>query len=305
MFNLLITSDEDGWKNERHIMNRDRVIVEYTASEIVERYRKLTQESICELKKFPCLFVVESESIPSRIGYITNIRLRDKECVIEFKIDRSFPELPIGTIESIRKEIDLGRWELSRTHWSIKDESLFDILLDRNLITQKQIDVSHFSQVSQMQKIPDPTNLDTIIYNCRQVFIVHGHDDIMRLQVEEFLKSLYIEPIVLSQQPSTGKTIIEKIEYYSNVGFGVVLYTECDTGAKRGSLVYKYRARQNVVFEHGFLIGKLTRNRVAALVKGDVETSNDISGVVYINIDDAEHWKQELKKEMRAVGYNV
>ncbi|HFZ7865872.1 TPA: TIR domain-containing protein, partial [Salmonella enterica subsp. enterica serovar Virchow] len=82
-------------------------------------------------------------------------------------------------------------------------------------------------------------------------------------------------------------------------------YTECDIGAKKDSLIYKHRARQNVVFEHGFLIGKLTRNRVAALVKGNVETPNDISGVVYISIDESERWKTELAQEMRVVGYNI
>ncbi len=54
-----------------------------------------------------------------------------------------------------------------------------------------------------------------------------------------------------------------------------------------------------------FLIGKLTRNRVAALVKGNVETPNDISGVVYISIDESERWKAELTQEMRVVGYNI
>ncbi|ELD4945476.1 nucleotide-binding protein [Salmonella enterica] len=305
MFNLLITSDEEGWATGRHVMSRGRAIVEYTASEIVERYRDLNQKNIEELKQFPCLFVVENEPVPSLIGYITDIRLRAKECVIEFAIDKSFPPLPPGTIKSLQADIDLGEWELSRTHWAIKDEPLFEILMENKLITQENIRGSYFSQSPIILKNQSANNGNASQYNHRQVFIVHGHDEIMRLEVEDFLRALNIEPIVLSQQPSSGKTIIEKIEYYSNVGFGVVLYTECDVGAKKGSLNHRYRARQNVVFEHGFLIGKLTRNRVAALVKGNVETPNDISGVVYINIDESEQWKNELKKEMRVVGYNV
>ncbi|HFK3993011.1 TPA: TIR domain-containing protein [Citrobacter freundii] len=305
MFNLLITSDEEGWATGRYVMSRSRAIVEYTAPEIIERYKDLNQKNIDELKKFPCLFVVEAEPVPSLIGYITDIRLRAKECVIEFRIDNSFPPLPPGAINSIRADIDLGEWELSRTHWAVKDEPLFEILLENKLITKENISSSYFSRISDSFD-NQPSNQNEISrYNHKQVFIVHGHDEITRLQVEDFLRSLNIEPIVLSQQPSSGKTIIEKIEHYSNVGFGVVLYTECDVGAKKGSLVYKYRARQNVIFEHGFLIGKLTRNRVAALVKGNIETPNDISGVVYINIDESERWKNELTQEMRVVGYNV
>ncbi|HEF1899654.1 TIR domain-containing protein [Bacillus cereus group sp. MYBK108-1] len=82
-----------------------------------------------------------------------------------------------------------------------------------------------------------------------------------------------------------GKTIIEKIESYSNVGFGVVLYTPCDLGSKVGEEKnLNPQARQNVVFEHEFLIGKIGRENVATLVKDTVETPNDVSGVVYISM---------------------
>ena len=88
------------------------------------------------------------------------------------------------------------------------------------------------------------------------------------------------------------------------MGFAVILYTECDVGRDKeqpkGS--EKYRARQNVVFEHGYLIGKLGRDKVSALVKGDVETPGDISGVVYINMDDGGAWKTQLVKEMMNIG---
>lgn len=67
----------------------------------------------------------------------------------------------------------------------------------------------------------------------------------------------------------------------------------------------RYCARQNVVFEHGYLIGRLGRERVCALVKGNVETPGDISGVVYISMDDAGAWKADLAREMRATGLPV
>ena len=82
-------------------------------------------------------------------------------------------------------------------------------------------------------------------------------------------------------------------------------YTPCDMGAKYGSMVFSRRARQNVVFEHGYLMGKLGRPRVSAVVKGEVETPNDISGIVYIPMDDGEAWKEQIKTEMRSSGYQV
>ncbi|HGT2342762.1 TPA: TIR domain-containing protein [Yersinia enterocolitica] len=148
----------------------------------------------------------------------------------------------------------------------------------------------------KVKGIPDKT----------KVFIVHGQDDLARLEVSSFLSKLGLEPIVLHEQASSGSTIIEKIEKYTDVGFGVVLYTPCDTGAKQTvEPEYRPRARQNVVFEHGYLIGKLSRKNVCALVKGDVETPNDISGVVYVPQDAAGAWKLMLAKELKSSGYNI
>ena len=136
------------------------------------------------------------------------------------------------------------------------------------------------------------------------VFIVHGHDDLAKMETAKFIEQLGLIPIILHEQASSGFTIIEKIENYSNVGFGVVLYTPCDLGAKKGNETeLKLRARQNVVFEHGFLIGKIGRKNVVALVKGDVETPNDISGVVYISMNN--NWKLDLAKELRNTGFQV
>ncbi|MGJ8762332.1 MAG: TIR domain-containing protein [Polaribacter sp.] len=140
--------------------------------------------------------------------------------------------------------------------------------------------------------------------NMSQVFIVHGHDDLAKVETARFIEKLGFEPIILHEQASSGQTIIEKIESYSNVGFGIVLYTACDIGAKKGEEAnLKSRARQNVVFEHGYLIGKIGRKNVSALVKGNVETPNDISGVVYISMDS--DWKLDLAKELRESGYSV
>lgn len=156
---------------------------------------------------------------------------------------------------------------------------------------------------SSVENAP-PISIDKQEVNMSQVFIVHGHDDLAKVETARFIDKLGFEPIILHEQASSGKTIIEKIESYSNVGFGVVLYTACDVGAKKGEEAnLKSRARQNVVFEHGYLIGKIGRKNVAALVKGNVQTPNDISGVVYLSMDS--DWKLDLAKELRESGYTV
>ncbi|RJX34272.1 MAG: hypothetical protein C4531_04455 [Desulfurivibrio sp.] len=99
-----------------------------------------------------------------------------------------------------------------------------------------------------------------------------------------------------------------KIEHYSNdADFALVLYTPCDhgRGAHESNIPPKNRARQNVVFEHGYFMAKLGRENVCALVKGDIETPNDISGVIYVNLDLFWSWKNEVAKELKACGYVI
>jgi len=142
--------------------------------------------------------------------------------------------------------------------------------------------------------------------NKRNVFIVHGRDNEAKQEVSRFIDSIGLKAIILHEQANSGMTIIEKIEHYAGeADFALVLYTPCDQG--RGyhetKMHPKDRARQNVVFEHGYLMAKLGRENVCALVKGTIETPNDISGVVYVPLEGA--WQKEIVKELRACGYTI
>jgi len=142
----------------------------------------------------------------------------------------------------------------------------------------------------------------------KKVFLVHGRDNEAKQEVARYVESLDIEVIILHEQASSGMTIIEKIEHYANeADFAIVLYTACDhgRGIHESKVHPKNRARQNVVFEHGYLMAKLGRKNVCALVKDEIETPNDISGVVYVGLDSAGGWKAELTKELNACGYDV
>ncbi len=142
--------------------------------------------------------------------------------------------------------------------------------------------------------------------NTNKVFIIHGRDEAARETVARFLENLKLEPVILHEQPNKGRTIIEKFEAYAGVGFAVVLLTPDDKGNLRddqskGNL----RARQNVVFEFGYFIGKLGRGKVCALVKGDIEKPSDYDGVLYIPMDDKGAWKMELFRELKDAGFDI
>lgn len=140
----------------------------------------------------------------------------------------------------------------------------------------------------------------------KRVFIVHGHEESAQNKAARFVEKMGFEAIILHEKASSGRTIIEKIEHYSDVGFAIVLYTPDDVGnVKAEAENLNVRARQNVVFEHGYLIGKLGRENVSALVDGKLELPNDISGVVYIPLDEGAAWQLQLAKEMKQSGYDI
>lgn len=174
------------------------------------------------------------------------------------------------------------------------------------LLDQLEFGASTAPAVAQQAAAKPPRPV--VARNKRKVFIVHGRDNETKQEVARFIEKIGLQSIILHEQASAGMTIIEKIERYSNeADFALVLYTPCDHG--RGALETKIhprnRARQNVVFEHGYLMAKLGRENVCALVKGEIETPNDISGVVYVSFNAQGSWQAEVAKELKACGYEI
>lgn len=138
----------------------------------------------------------------------------------------------------------------------------------------------------------------------KKVFIVHGHDEGAREKVARFLERIGLEAIILHEQANRGRTVIEKVIEYGNVGFAVVLLTPDDEGCVKGGIL-EPRARQNVLLELGFFIGHLGRDKVCALKKGTVEIPSDFAGVVWETMDDNNGWKQSLSRELVAAGHKI
>ncbi|MCC6740595.1 MAG: nucleotide-binding protein [Planctomycetia bacterium] len=147
-----------------------------------------------------------------------------------------------------------------------------------------------------------PLPVERPSYSTTKVFIVHGHAP-LRHEVELFLTKIGLTPIILEEQASKGKTVIEKLEHYADVGFAVVLLTPDDVGGKLAEHHTKQtlnpRARQNVILELGYFVGKLGRDRVCALKKGELEEPGDFENVVYVSYDDG-NWGIKLVKELEA-----
>jgi predicted nucleotide-binding protein len=141
-----------------------------------------------------------------------------------------------------------------------------------------------------------------------QAFIVHGQDDRTKLQLKNYLQNVlkFSEPTILHEQPSHGRTIIEKFEDYAAASSIVfVLLTPDDVAASSSDPNdTKHRARQNVVFELGYFLGQLGRDsgRVILLHKGPIELPSDIAGLVYIDITNGvEAAGETIRREVQHV----
>ncbi len=138
----------------------------------------------------------------------------------------------------------------------------------------------------------------------RKIFIVHGHDDGARETVARFLERIGLEAVILHEQANQGRTIIEKVVANSEVGFAVVLLTPDDEGCVKGGTP-EPRARQNVLLELGYFIGRLGRAKVCALKRGTLEIPSDFAGVVWEAMDSNGGWKRVLARELEAAGHSI
>jgi predicted nucleotide-binding protein len=163
----------------------------------------------------------------------------------------------------------------------------------------------------------------------RNIFVVHGRDYKPVEELKVMLKEFGLNPIVLHEQPSGSRTIVEKLEKYSDVGYAFVVLTPDDEGIssndfdkeilKKGPIGRKatnaidsmlskmrVRARQNVVLEFGYFIGKLERDRICCLHKGNVELPSDMHGIVYIHFKESvNEVRGKIVKELKAAGYET
>lgn len=146
-----------------------------------------------------------------------------------------------------------------------------------------------------------------------KVFVVHGHDTELKNDVELFLKSINLEAIVLHRQLDEGLTVIEKFEKHSDVNYAIILLTPDDMGCtveegqkKNEERKFEIRARQNVIFEFGFFVGKLSRKNVCCIFKEGVALPSDINGLIYKKVNKTvDEIGMSLMKELKNSGLQV
>lgn len=152
MYNLFVTAQKGAWDGQGYEYDRGRFL-EYTPDHVASRFRDLKSPQLEALKKLPCLFAYEGAE-PMRVGRLLSIKLRGRALFIEFEIDRGIPPIPYDAISGLRTLLDIRDWEMSRTHWAVKDEDLFARLDAAGLLPRDTI------QPPGPEVLPEPEPAD-------------------------------------------------------------------------------------------------------------------------------------------------
>jgi len=214
------------------------------------------------------------------------------------------------TLSDLAHDLQLDVKEAVLIAQYLEGEGLLQVIWTKGGGKDSQISITHLG-VIQIEAAPGEPNKATDYFRdppSATVFVVHGHDEAAKHSVARFIEHLGLDTTILHEQPDRGRTIIEKLEDHAQgTAFAVIILTADDRGglSNVGYDEQKPRARQNVVMELGYFIGKLGRQKVRALYQEGVELPSDLQGVLYVTLDDGGAWKLQLAREMKAAGLNI
>jgi hypothetical protein len=203
MFNLLISGNDEALRGDPWTLERNRVF-EHTHEAVAAPYRDLSQQQVEQMCRFPALIGYErAVGRNARIARIDRIRLREAEVRVEYSFVPGLPEITSEQLEGLAWELDIGRYELNRTHWALKDVDLFAELESAGIMSGEL-----YSSV--------PTEFRTLFYGSSPPAIVSIQPTIFRVP----------------EQPLEEDLV--SVMYPFNAAFVPVFQTIEDVGASLG-----------------------------------------------------------------------
>lgn len=146
------------------------------------------------------------------------------------------------------------------------------------------------------------TSRASLVPATKNVFIIHGHDELNRLRLSELLKDDFnLTPEVLLQRPGQSATTIDKFEQYAErCSYAIALFTGDDHVTAKKQEEY-FQARPNVIFETGWFVGRLGKKRVLILLQDGVKIYSDFEGVNRIQFSgDVRDKHRDIQAELKA-----
>lgn len=269
--------------------------------------RELSREAIDRgiekiRRRIAAIMKLKDDRVPWDDGRKNAVEVNVRETVREIFGSQS-PEFRDFEYFSINTGNFIGGSDYDYNQLFVNEGIPYSIALLEGLISrleEKREDLPDLAKNDTANQVIQPSG------TTRRVFLVHGHDEEAKQSVARFIEKLQLEPVILQEQPNEGRTIIEKFEKNADVEYEIILLTPDDVGYPKdkpneaGS-----RARQNVILELGYFVGRLSRKRVCALCKGSVEIPSDYHGVLYLPMDDADGWKLKLAREIKQSGLSI
>lgn len=125
MYNLFVSGNDEAWHGEPFEIELSRCVREYTAPDISERYGSLDRQAVAALKRLPCLFAYEAvHELPPQFGRIVDVTRRHNDVRVEYRLEPVNPFLTHDDLTGMTFELEIGKMEMNRTHWAVKEVNL-------------------------------------------------------------------------------------------------------------------------------------------------------------------------------------
>lgn len=138
----------------------------------------------------------------------------------------------------------------------------------------------------------------------KNVFIIHGRDETNQLRLSKLVREDFkLSPIVLLDKPGRSAPTIEKFEHHAQTcSFAIALFTADDKVIAKNGEQY-WQPRPNVIFEAGWFVARLGKERLLILLQEGVKIHSDFDGVNRIQFrDDVEDKFRAIRAELEASG---
>ena len=129
MYNLIVIGYKDEtWFEEGLVKIHSSRFLEYTEPCVKEEVKS----NISKTYEYPCLIMKEGDNPDIYLGKILSVILEGHYLFIKFDVLYEV-YFEFASIEPFASKFDIRDWEISRTHWAIKDRNLYEILSNNDL----------------------------------------------------------------------------------------------------------------------------------------------------------------------------
>jgi hypothetical protein len=131
-FNLIIGYDP--FPSDHILVERDRALTEYITDEVKELFCGWTPEKIEKIKKLPAIITRErdrsDEQQEAVFAFIKDVRPQENGIKVYFQ--KYYP-IPLSLLWGNMRELAMYQFEFTRTHWTIKNIDLLEVLQDAGI----------------------------------------------------------------------------------------------------------------------------------------------------------------------------